>query len=329
VKTPVEQAASTESTNISTPPTKRPMVRDLVIRHQSFESALCRLEECYMHALAGDPLCEACFAPSGSGKSQLGLYFARKHRRQEGPDGAIIPALYICLFPGVTVKQAAEQILHELGDPLYMRGSAFQKTARIYYFFQRCQVRVLIIDETNHFVDNRMNIAHEAADWLKDLINRTKVSVVLLGIERSVEVLNQNEQLRRKFGAPFKVGHFDWDEKIPGFTYRGLVRGFQECDTAIQLTILDNQDLAYRLYCASYGLIGYTAKYIAAAIRVAERIKAIKLDLKHFETGYSESAFSEGPPQANPFDPKIDPTPLAPLESRGRKASSKVKAAKS
>jgi hypothetical protein len=94
-----------------------------------------------------------------------------------------MPVVYVRLLPGLSIKQAAEQILKALGDPLFMRGNAFNTTDRIYYFIGKCQVRMLILDEANHFVDNRMGIVHKASDWLKNFIEATKVAVILMGVE--------------------------------------------------------------------------------------------------------------------------------------------------
>jgi hypothetical protein len=297
------------------PPVKSPelsLLGNAVIVYPAFERAVKLLQECFDYAMNGKPVCTACFDPSGSGKTQLANFFVSKHPHSDGPDGTILPVVYVRLLPGLSIKQAAEQILKAIDDPLFMRGNTFQKTERIYYFFRKCQVRMLILDETNHFVDNRMGIAHDAADWLKNLIEATKVSVVLLGIERAIQVLLQDIQLRRRFSAPFAIGRFTWTEEDKGNEYESLLVQFSQAEHKVRMDmhILRSRDLAYRLYCASSGLIGYTAKFIEAAIIIARREGRADLDQTHFEKGFAEAFIQEGSRILNPFDPDIEPEPM-------------------
>jgi hypothetical protein len=58
-----------------------------------------------------------------------------------------------------------------------------------------------------HFVDvHQANIPNDVADWLKEQVEEAKLAIVVLGLQRSLEVLRQNEQLRRRFGATLRVG---------------------------------------------------------------------------------------------------------------------------
>ena len=288
------------------------LLNKLVIRYPAFDRAVNRLQECLDYADSGRPRCAACFDPSGSGKSHLAAYFASKHPHFDRPNGRIMPVVYVRLLPGLSIKQAAEQILKALGDPLFMHGNAFNKTDRIYYFIEKCQVRMLILDEANHFVDNRMGIVHEASDWLKNLIEATKVAVILMGIERSIQILLQDIQLRRRFSAPFTIDPFTWTEKEDGEEYVSLLEEFTQAEmkVCVGMRILREPDFAYRLFCASSGMIGYTAKFIEEAIIVARREGCIDLTLAHFKSGFTEAFIHEGGPVANPFDPAIEPEPI-------------------
>lgn len=306
------------SVNEPTTPPKDPLLARLVIRYPAFQQALDRLQECFDYAATGQGLCTACFDPTGSGKTQLARSFASLHPHYDGPSGSIMPVVYVRLPSGLSMKQAAEEVLKALNYPMYMQGNAYQKTDRIIYFIKKCQVRMLILDETNHFVDSRMGIEHDAADWLKNLIQETKISVVLLGIERSIQVLLQDEQLQRRFSAPFTLGRFLWTTEDgetaenDGNEYMGLLEKFSEADDKVRMDmhILRDPDLAYRLFCASSGSVGYTAKFLEAAMIVARREGRSCLDQTHFLKGFMEAQVQEGAPVPNPFDPDITPEPL-------------------
>jgi hypothetical protein len=288
------------------------LLNKLVILYPAFEKAFEKLQECFDYSASGRSRCAACFDPSGTGKSHLATYFASKHPHYDAPNGRITPVVYVRLLPGLSIKQATEQILKELGDPLFMRGNAFQKTDRIYYFFKKCQVRMLILDEANHFVDNRLGIVHDAAEWLKHLIDTTNVAVVLFGIEKSIQILLQDIQLRRRFTTPFTIEPFTWTRDKDGEEYISFLEKFTQAEMKVGMSmrILVVPDFSYRLFCASSGMIGYTAKFIEEAIIVARRAGCIDLTQAHFEEGFTATFIQEGARVANPFDPNIEPEPI-------------------
>jgi hypothetical protein len=177
---------------------------------------------------------------------------------------------------------------------------------------------VLVLDEVNHFVDNRsLTIAHEAADWLKSLIKHTKVSVVLFGLERSLELLRQNEQLRRLFSAPFTIGQFDWDKPDERASFTKLLVAFQVNLPAYDLTILSDPDVRQRCYCASYGVIGYLSKILGEAVKAAKRLGTHVVTLDLLSRAYVDQIWEDHPSSQNPFDLAITPEPIKLTSSLG------------
>jgi len=75
-------------------------------------------------------------------------------------------------------------------------------------------VRLLALDEFQHFVDvRRASIVNDVADWLKEQVEEARLAIVVSGLQRCLEVLRQNEQLRRRFGSTLRVSAFRWDVK--------------------------------------------------------------------------------------------------------------------
>ena len=112
------------------------------------------------------------------------------------------------------MKDLAEAILRALGDPAAAKGTTAEKTQRIIGFFRECGVQLLLIDEFQHFFDGtRVAESRRVSDWLKLLINKVGLPVVLAGLPRAIQVVNINPQLRRRFAAPYymePVGSFPW-----------------------------------------------------------------------------------------------------------------------
>src|SRR3546814_3817665 len=63
---------------------------------------------------------------------------------------------------------------------------------------------MLILDEFQHlFYAPNLGHFRSATDWLKVLIDETKVAIVACGLPEAQAVVNANEQLARRFAAHF------------------------------------------------------------------------------------------------------------------------------
>jgi hypothetical protein len=163
-------------------------------------------------------------------------------------------------------------------------------------------VRLLALDEFQHFVDVRQaSIPNDVADWLKEQVEEARLSIVVLGLQRCLEVLRQNEQLRRRFGATVHVGAFRWDIKEEQTAYRAFLRAVQEQLQDFAMPTLSDVDLAFRIHYASYGLVGYTMKIIRGAARIARDHPRRQITLQTFSRSYAEHVWSERLDDPNPF----------------------------
>jgi len=68
-----------------------------------------------------------------------------------------------------------------------------------------------MIDEFQHFQDKgSRRIMHHVADWLKILVDDSKVALVVAGLSSCGAVISQNEQLAGRFLSPILMPRFDW-----------------------------------------------------------------------------------------------------------------------
>ena len=205
------------------------------------------------------------------------------------------------------VKSFAETLLYQLGDPLWSRGNTVGKSIRLRELLKRCRVRVLALDEFQHFVDVRQaSIPNDVADWLKEQVEEAHLSIIVLGLQRCLEVLRQNEQLRRRFGSTLHVGAFRWESKEDQTTYRAFLRAVQEQLPEYVMPSLSDVDLAFRIHYASYGLIGYTMKIVRGAARIARDDPRRQITLRTLSQSYTEHVWSERLDDLNPFAENFD-----------------------
>src|SRR5207302_3500285 len=101
-------------------------------------------------------------------------------------------------------------------------------------------------------------------------VEEARLAIVVLGLQRCLEVLRQNEL--PEYGMPS----------------------------------LSDVDGAFRMHYASYGLIGYTMKIIRGAARIARCHPRRQITLRTFSESFAEHVWSERLDDPNPFIETFD-----------------------
>jgi energy-coupling factor transporter ATP-binding protein EcfA2 len=275
----------------------------VLVKYPLFKTAVARIQACFdSYGTTAEPDCCPLVGESGGGKTTIISYFASLHPRIDHKSGVEIPVLLAKVPARPTVKSFAETLLYQLGDPLWGRGNTVSKSIRLRELLKRCGVRLSALDEFQHFVDARQaHIPNEVADWLKEQVEEAGLAIVVLGLQRCLEVLKQNEQLRRRFGATLRVGAFRWENKDDRTTYRAFLRAVQEQLPEYVMPPLADLDMAFRMHYASYGLIGYTMKIIRGAARIAREHPRREITLRTLAQSFREHVWIERLTALNPF----------------------------
>ena len=288
----------------------------VLVKYPLFKSAVARIQACFdSYGTTAEPDCCPIVGESGGGKTTIISHFASLHPRIDHKWGVEVPMLLAKVPARPTVKSFAETLLYQLGDPLWARGNTVSKSIRLRELLKRCGVRLLALDEFQHFVDARQaNIPNEVADWLKEQVEEAGLAIVVLGLQRSLEVLKQNEQLRRRFGATLRVGAFRWDDKDDRTTYRAFLRAVQEQLPEYVMPPLADLGMAFRMHYGSYGLIGYTMKIIRGAARIAMHHPRREITLRTLAQSFREHVWIERLNDPNPFLENFDVGKAPPLK---------------
>ncbi len=288
----------------------------ILVKYPLFTTAVRRIQECFdSYGTTAEPACCPIVGASGSGKTTIISYFANLHPRMDHRWGAEQPVLLAKIPARPTVKSLAETLLYKLGDPLWSRGNTVSKSIRLRELLKQCHVRLLALDEFQHFVDVRQaNIPNEVADWLKEQVEEAKLAIVVLGLERCLEVLRQNEQLRRRFGANVRVGAFRWENKEERTVYRAFLHAVQEQLSGFTMPALSDAEMAFRMHYGSFGLIGYTMKIIRGAARLASSQPRREITLETLAQSYAVNVWAERLDGPNPFLDNFDPDKAPPVK---------------
>jgi hypothetical protein len=274
--------------------------------YSGFKSAECQIAERHHHSstfgVCDGLLITGC---SGVGKSTI-LHHYQTHFPRHAESGITkIPVLFVETPSSPTVKSLAQAILDSVGDPTSHRGTTTEKTARIYSYFERCGIEVLLLDEFHHFYYAATAVQYRnITDWLKGLMNNLKCLLVLSGLPEARDVVKSNSQLLRRFSTHIEIAPFISDDEDSWLEFRGLLQAFQGQVPLPFDMPLHEANMARRVHIATGGRLDYVKKLLEGAVAVAIRANLPSIDLAVMAASFRERIWSEVSTRQNPFHPE-------------------------
>ncbi len=313
---------------------RKELIEHIYITFPRFNRVLDKIAYCHAHSkIAAEPECLLITGVQGAGKTTLCRAYARRHPRTVTREGKVIPVLSTSAPSITTKKSLPTRLLHDLGDGAAERGTSVTQTLRIIKLVKDCGVELIILDEFQHFIDSDSNVVLvNISNWLKDLINVTEKPVVLVGMPHSEVVLTANPQLERRFSMRESLEPFGWDTSSKQDEFRSFLKHLDGKLPFPKRSNLASYELAFRIYCATNGFIGYVMKLVRRAAILAVDMKMERVDMELLAESYDERLSSRRPRFANPFrvaldDLSIEPSPQAVHAVKKTNARSKAKAA--
>ncbi|SFC69460.1 hypothetical protein SAMN05216321_106114 [Cupriavidus sp. OV038] len=249
--------------------------------------------------------------PSGAGKTTTVREYLNTAFPQVCVPGQSCRAVHVEIPASPTQKSLATSILIGLGDPLAtaQRHPAELKMARAAKLFRNLHTEVLVLDEAQHLVDYKRSSTYDAADWLKNLMNSSEITVVLVALRRALQLLWTNEQLRRRFSAIVELERFSWATSEGQRRFASLVGSIGGI-LPVPTVDLTEGDMLHRLYHASFGLMDYLIKSLDRAVWTVLSGQARGIDRAVLARAFRDEVWADVPPNRNPFDEKFTFTPL-------------------
>lgn len=245
---------------------------------------------------------------AGTGKSSLCRWLAHQHPRRVLPERDVVELLITAIPPAASISSIASTMLQSLGDPHANAGTVSQKTQRVITLSRGCGVEMLLFDETQHLQDRGATKTHYmVGDWLKHLIDELAVPSVLLGLPRLENVLQVNDQLRRRFSSRRRlaVGQSDTDS-----IETECLQLYLSLTSLIDIPVLSHpysaQEMGVRLYYASDGRVAYIKKLLFAALRWALEQDLDVIDAPMLEKSFTDEIWWNGVGKLNPFNPGFE-----------------------
>lgn len=280
-------------------------IDQILVPHTSFLMAKTRLEQHFEASRTSEePIGLAIVGESRSGKSRVLDHVTRQNPKIRSENGLQVPILSITTPSKPTVKGLVEELLHAIGDPLWnRRASEIEKTERLIVLLAKAKTTMITIDEFQHFYDKSSHkIQHHVADWLKTLVDRARIALVVAGLPSCMAVISQNEQLSGRFMGAIHMPRFDWVMENDRLEFMAIMDAFQEMLPDYDLPPLDSEAMAFRFYCATGGLIGYIAKILRQAIWDASFEERKIITLEHLASAFDKSVWKKTSSDlVNPF----------------------------
>ena len=182
-----------------------------------------------------------------------------------------------------TIHSLISETLHKLGDPkAYSSGKIDKKTQRLVDFLLALKVEIILFDEFQHFEDVRKGTPmKDVVNWLKNLMNRVPIPMVLVGLPHSEQAVLDDDQLNNRISERIVLKEFKWEKQSNKAEFKRLLLEIDKClpfDDEIGLSI-GNMPLCFNI--ASKGVLGHLTKLIRKA--AIKEIKAGEQTI-HMET---------------------------------------------
>lgn len=286
---------------------RKELIEKLFINHPSFERCFNKIKECHEHSkISVEPLCCLITGEPGVGKTTLCTKYEEAHPRVELNEKTRIPVLVSRIPIPTTTKNMVTALLKSIDDPLADKGTAYTKTTRLFDFIEKCEVEMLILDEFHHVIDRDSNrVIYEVSDWLKQLINETKIPIALVGLPHSIRILEANDQLNRRFALKDRLVNFEWIDKKKDKgsnndnDFRYFLKAVDKSLPLAEHSNLAGSLVAYRMWKATQGNVNRTMKIIRYAARLTLEAGQEKITLEFLKIAYEKMFGSED--QDNPF----------------------------
>lgn len=240
------------------------------LAHPMFVEHTRALKQCIDDALAGfAPKVTRVPGPSGVGKSSLIATLARAYPHTRVNGRLLAPVLVVEVPQFASAKQLPSSVLQALGLQVTRSMTAGSMFDLMRKQLELAGTRVVIFDEISHLVDEGSRVPPRAAsDWLKTLVDKTQVTLIVFGIPRLERLFSANEQLRRRSRPARVFLPYDATDAKQMEAYVACVSNYARMFAAAGFPIsVPPRVLIQQSYLLTGGLVGVLADFMRELAR--------------------------------------------------------------
>jgi hypothetical protein len=178
---------------------------------------------------------------------------------------------------------------------------------RVVTLCRACKVELLLLDEAQHIYDRGAAATHyKVGDWLKGLVDQLEIPVVLLGLPPLQNLLQVNEQLRRRFGKRMSLALGQSEtETIENECLKLFITLGNSLPVGLSPGNYTWQEMDLRLHYASDGRVHFIKRLLHSALKQVLLNGEDRLCPETLERAFTDEVFWEGTGALNPFNPNF------------------------
>ena len=281
------------------------LVENLYIHFPRNEAALKAIKDCHTHAkIAREAEGLLIQGDTGAGKTTIVKLYTKDYPRACTEEGSVVPVLCATVPVPATCKSLVTTLLAAIGDPAAEKGSQVSQTHRLKRYLEACGVELLMLDEFQHFQDrDSLKVLKTVSDWLKVLMDETRVPIVLAGLPYSHTILDAhgNEQLQRRFAIRIELEAFRYETSKERQDFQRFLRIIDDKLPLAEKSDLADPSTALCFYEATNGVVAHVMKLVRRATQIALESKHERLTLDLLSLAYEQRLAANNPSKPNPF----------------------------
>ncbi len=221
----------------------------------------------------------------------------------------LVPAFYASVPSPASVKSVAASLLAKLNDPSPLAGTTAHMTNRLCHLLAVCETKLVFLDEFHHLFDvqrttTRINM--QVCNWIKSLVNSSKVSFCLVGMPDFAPILAIDSQLARRFPVqfmlkPFTTGTSEFPGNLTPFLNEIRHYSIQQ----LELTAFprfDDLHIINQMYAATGGNPAFLMSLIKESILDALKSGTSNVSIDNFAAAWNKGiTFQATLCKNNPF----------------------------
>lgn len=281
------------------------LAESIFVEYPRFTGIVNQVAHCHTYSeVAAEPECMFIGGLPGAGKTTLQNHYLRRFPREVRDRAIHVPVLCGRVPNRATDKTLVTELLLRLEDPAAESGTSHNQTIRLRRFIEACGVKLIILDEFQHFLDkDSWKVLKTVSDWLKNLIDEAGVPIVLIGMPYAVHILDAlgNEQLQRRFAVRATLDPFNWGTQDERTEFRAFLKTVDDQLPLNEPSRLFDPLTAFRFYCATNGRVGKVMKIVRRATELAVDQGLEHLPLDVLADAYDDRLRDDYPDRDNPF----------------------------